>query len=46
MPQSFKNDLIKAILSREPDIAAPHNIKKYFGPRKMPGTAVIGMRTL
>ncbi len=43
-PQSFKNDLIRAILSGEDNVAAPDDIGKYFGPPKMPGTAVIGMR--
>ncbi|OPL16673.1 MAG: hypothetical protein AVO38_07195 [delta proteobacterium ML8_D] len=43
-PQSFKNDLIRIILSREDNVAAPDDIGEYFGPPKMPGTAVIGMR--
>ena len=43
-PQSFKNDLIKAILSKEINSATPNDIEKYFGPRRMPGTAVIGIR--
>jgi hypothetical protein len=43
-PQSFKDDLIKAIISRETNAADPNEIRKYFGSRKTPGTAVIGMR--
>ncbi len=43
-PQSFKNNLIRLVLSKENNPASRNQIKKYFGPWRMPGTSSIGLR--